>query len=104
MVAAGSVWGPGAATLRGGRGGRVEAMTTQAAIARASDSGQPIRVHTRDGEVLVARVLHCDDRQLHSVVVTSSRPERYGVCDATGFSLRLDAIERVQLLREPISR
>ncbi len=79
-------------------------MTTQAAIARASDSGQPIRVHTRDGEVLVARVLHCDDRELHYVVVTSSRPERYGVCDATGFSLRLDAIERVQLLREPISR
>lgn len=79
-------------------------MTTAAAIARASERGQPIRVHTRDGEVLVARVLHYDERELHYVVVTSSRPERYGVCDATGFTLRLDAIERVQLLREPASR
>jgi hypothetical protein len=76
-------------------------MTVSVAIEQAAESGQPIRVHTRDGEVLVARVLHWDERELHYVVVSSSRPERYGVCDSTGFALRLDAIERVQLLRAP---
>ncbi len=74
-------------------------MSVTSAIARAADSGQPIRVHTSDGEVLVARVLAFDARELHYVVIHSSRPERYGVCDSTGFALRIAAIEKVQLLR-----
>jgi hypothetical protein len=78
-----------------------QSLTLERAIARAADTGQPLRVHTRDGEVLVARVLHHDERELHYLVETSSRPERYGVCDSTGFVLRLDSIERVALLREP---
>jgi hypothetical protein len=76
-------------------------MAIQAEIARARLSGQPIRVHTADGEVVVARVLSVDERELVYAVLTSSRPERYAVCDSTGFTLPLEAIERVQALREP---
>lgn len=76
-------------------------MSVPEQIATAADSGQPVRVHTRDGEVLVARVLQCDEREFRYVVVTSSRPERYGVCDSTGFSLCLDDVDRVVLLEEP---
>lgn len=70
-------------------------------LARAGRTGQPVRVHTRDGEVLVARVLSWDGRELVYAALQSSHPERYGVCDSTGFSLRQDAIERTQLLRDP---
>ncbi len=68
-------------------------------IVRAAETGQPIRVHTADGEVLVARVLAYDDGELTYLVLTSSRPERYAVCDSTGFVLPMRSIEKVSLLR-----
>jgi hypothetical protein len=55
------------------------------AIARALETGQPVRLHASDGEVLVARILSFDDDEIAFAVITSSRPERYGVCDSTGF-------------------
>lgn len=70
-------------------------------LLHAADTGQPIRIHTADGEVIVARVLNCDRVELVYAVITSSRPERYAVCDAVGFSIRCDAVERTQLLRDP---
>jgi hypothetical protein len=69
-------------------------------LLRAADTGQPIRIHTSDGEVLVARVLNCDPEELVYIVITSSRPERYAVCDATGFSIPRHAVERTQLLKD----
>jgi hypothetical protein len=59
----------------------------------------PLRLHTEDGEVLVARVLHFDDAELVYVPVESSRPERYAVCDSTGFTIPLRSIRRAQILR-----
>lgn len=76
-------------------------MAIRAEIARARLSGQPIRVHTADGEVVVARVLSVDDHRMVYAVITSSRPERYAVCDSTGFTVPLAEIERVQTLRDP---
>ena len=67
-------------------------------IARACDSGLDVRLHTRDGEVLVAQVLEYDAEHVRYAVVTSSRPERYAVCDSTGFWLAMGQIERAQLL------
>ncbi len=69
-------------------------------IERAAVTGQPIRVHTVDGEVFVGRVLHYDDEAITYVALTSSHPERYAVCDSTGFAIRLDSVKRVVLLRE----
>ena len=76
-------------------------MAIRAEIARARLSGQPIRVHTADGEVVVARVLSVDDHRMVYAVLTSSRPERYAVCDSTGFTVPLAEIERVQMLQDP---
>jgi len=73
----------------------------QEELIRASQSGQPIRIHRTDGEVLVARVLGYDAEEIVCAVVTSSHPERYGVCDSTGFPIPCSSIERVRLLREP---
>jgi len=70
-------------------------------IVRASETGQPVRVHTSAGEVLVARVLRYDETELVYAVLSSSRPERYAVCDSTGFVIAVSEIERVQLLEEP---
>ncbi len=70
-------------------------------IVRASETGQPVRVHTREGEVLVARILSFDESELVYAVLTSSRPERYAVCDSTGFVLAISEIEKVRLLEEP---
>ena len=58
-----------------------------------------VRVHLRDGEVLVARVLFCDDTVFGYSVETSSMPERYGVCDSTGWERPLSEVERVTPLR-----
>jgi hypothetical protein len=74
-------------------------------LARAFESGRPVRIHARDGEVLVARVLQVDPEAVRFAVVTSSRPERYGVCDSTGFVRRLDELERAVVLEgEPRAR
>ena len=70
-------------------------------IARAFESGRAVRIHARDGEVLVARVLGLDEAELRFAVVTSSRPERYAVCDSTGFVRRFDELERAVVLDSP---
>ncbi len=70
-------------------------------IVRACETGQPVRVHTSEGEVLVARVLSFDETEFVYAVLTSSRPERYAVCDSTGFVLAISEIEKVRLLEEP---
>jgi hypothetical protein len=67
----------------------------------ARTSGQPIRLHSSDGEVVVARVLRCDEHEVTYTVLTSSHPERYAVCDSTGFCMPVAQIERTQLLQEP---
>jgi len=69
-----------------------------ATLAAAAASGQPVRVHLRDGEVLVARVLGLDACELVYAALRSSRPERYAVCDSTGFRVARAEIERVSLL------
>ncbi len=76
-------------------------MSVPEEIVTAAGSGQPVRVHTRDGEVLVARVLQFDERELRYLVLTSSRPERYGVCDSTGFALPMNELRKVVLLKAP---
>ncbi len=76
-------------------------MSVPDEIVTAADSGQPIRIHTRAGEVLVARVLQFDERELRYLVLTSSRPERYGICDSTGFALPIDELQKVVLLKPP---
>jgi hypothetical protein len=73
---------------------------TRDVVFQAVASGRPVRLHARDGEVLVARILDADERGFRFAVVTSSRPERYGVCDSTGFLRDWDEIERVTLLAE----
>ena len=70
-------------------------------IVRARETGQPVRVHTTEGEVLVARVLSYNEMELVYTVLTSSRPERYAVCDSTGFVIPISEIERARLLEEP---
>lgn len=70
-------------------------------IVRARETGQPVRVHTTDGEVLVARVLSYNEMELVYTVLRSSRPERYAVCDSTGFVIPISEIERARLLEEP---
>lgn len=70
-------------------------------IVRARETGQPVRVHTADGEVLVARVLSYNEMELVYTVLSSSRPERYAVCDSTGFVIPISEIERARLLEEP---
>ena len=71
---------------------------TSTAIARALELGQPVRLHARDGEVLVARILSYDEREVCFTVLRSTQPERYAVCDSTGFQRRWDELERAVLV------
>ena len=73
---------------------------TRDVVFQAVQTGCPVRLHTRDGEVLVARILETDEDGIRFAVVTSSRPERYGVCDSTGFLRGWDEIERAALVAE----
>jgi hypothetical protein len=73
---------------------------TRDVVFQAVQSGCPVRLHARDGEVLVARILDADEDGFRFAVVTSSRPERYGVCDSTGFLREWDEIERATPLAE----
>lgn len=73
-------------------------------MARAFETGRSVRLHARDGEVLVARILAFDEQELRFAVVTSSRPERYAVCDSTGFLRRFDELERAVVLDSPDGR
>jgi hypothetical protein len=67
-------------------------------VVRAFETGRDVRLHADDGEVLVARILGFDSDELRFAVVTSSRPERYAVCDSTGFVRRFDELERAVVL------
>jgi hypothetical protein len=71
---------------------------TSTTVARALETGQPVRLHAHDGEVLVARILSFDEDEIRFAVIHSSRPERYGVCDSTGFRRAWDEIERAALV------
>jgi hypothetical protein len=67
-------------------------------VAAAQRQDECIRLHLRDGEVVTARVLGWDGEALVYAPLTSSRPERYALCDATGYSVALESIERAALL------
>jgi hypothetical protein len=73
------------------------------AIAQLIESAQRerrgLRLHLHDGEVVTLRVLDWDGAAVLYAPLTSSHPERYAVCDSTGYSVPLDAIERAQLMR-----
>ncbi|MEE8558563.1 MAG: hypothetical protein V3T14_11835 [Myxococcota bacterium] len=75
--------------------------TPSEAITEAARTGAPVRLHLADGEVVVARILGHDGSHVVYAVVTSSRPEKYAVCDSTGFTVRLDDIDRASVLRDP---
>ena len=75
-------------------------METACTIEAAFETGRPVRLHTHQGEVLVARVIACDADELRYTVVRSSHPERYAICDSTGFALRIDQIDRATILSE----
>jgi hypothetical protein len=76
------------------RGGPSEVLQS------AVETGRSVRIHLSDGEVVVARVLSVDFEEVVYAALTSSRPERYAVCDSTGARARLDAVERAVLLRD----
>ncbi len=69
-------------------------MTVFEGIAAAAKAGGTVRLHVEDGEVVVARVLEYDEERVVYAPVTSSRPERYAVCDSVGFEVPLAAIVR----------
>lgn len=73
-------------------------MSVNAELRRAHEAGKTVRLHRQDGEVLVAQVLRCGEQELVYAVLQSSHPERYAVCDSTGFTLPIAEIERVQVL------
>jgi hypothetical protein len=72
------------------------------AIADLIDTAQreqrPLRLHLREGEVVTVRVLDRDEHEVVYAPLTSSRPERYAVCDSTGFRVPMAEIERVFLV------
>ena len=79
-------------------------MEIPAAIIEAERSGRTLRLHRSDGEVLVLQVLAYDETELVYAVLTSTHPERYGVCDSTGFRLPLVEITSLHLLNRPPAR
>jgi hypothetical protein len=70
-------------------------------VRRAKESGGALRLHTRAGEVIVARVLHADDGRVRCLVLRSSRPENYAQCDSTGLELALEDITCASPVRAP---
>jgi hypothetical protein len=58
------------------------------------ESGAPLRLHARDGEVLVVQVIAAGGGRLRCRVLTSSRPENHASCDSPGFELAIGDIER----------
>jgi len=77
----------------------VERPAPRAVVVEAARTGRSVRLHLFDGEVVVARVLGLDDDGFVYAALTSSRPERYAVCDSTGTPLAFSDLERAQLLR-----
>lgn len=76
-------------------------MTIPEALASAKASGRAVRIERSDGEVVVLKVLALDSAELLYAVYTSTHPERYGVCDSTGFAMPLDEIQGAAVLERP---
>jgi len=74
------------------------AETVEDLVARALRSGESLRLHLREGEVLVAQVLGAGDGRVRCRVLTSSRPENHAHCDSTGLDLALTEIQRAAVL------
>ena len=74
-------------------------MPVLSELESARDTGAAVRLHTVDGEVVIAQVISLHPDELVYAPITSSRPERYAVCDSTGFSLALDDIQRAELVK-----
>ena len=68
-------------------------------IADAARTGGAVRLHLEDGEVVVARILDPGPDEIVYLPEHSSRPEKYAVCDATGFSVPAEAILEVSPVR-----
>ena len=75
-----------------------EARDTAAVIQEAARTGRAVRLHIVDGEVLVARIMDPGPAEVVYAVVTSSRPEKYAFCDATGFAVPLDAVQKASFV------
>ena len=60
-----------------------------------------VSVYSSAGYSVLARILELARGQFRYVALTSSHPERYGVCDSMGFERGLADVDRVTLLREP---
>ena len=63
-------------------------------ILASLESGRPLRLHVRDGEVLVVQVIAATGGRLRCRVLTSSRPENHALCDSPGFEIAIGDIER----------
>lgn len=81
------------------RGGGEGVTDTESVLREAARTGASVRLHIADGEVLVAHIVDPGPEEVVYRVVTSSRPEKYAFCDATGFSVPREAIDRASLLR-----
>jgi hypothetical protein len=79
----------------------VEPAAISELLEAAQRERRSVRLHLADGEVLTALVLHWDDESVLYAPLQSSRPERYAVCDSTGFAVSMTDIQRAQLLRAP---
>jgi hypothetical protein len=73
-------------------------------LQRAVETGGSVRMHLRDGEVVLARVLHVDQDEVVYAALQSSHPERYAVCDSTGARARLDDVARAVLVLQKTKR
>jgi len=78
----------------------MERDAAESVLQSAAESGRPVRIHLRDGEVVVARVLSIDANEVVYAALRSSRPERYAVCDSTGARAPLAEVERAALVRD----
>lgn len=71
------------------------------AIEEAQKAGKPLRILRSDGEEILAKVLGREGEVLLYAVYTSTHPERYGICDSTGFRLPLREIQSAVLSDAP---
>ena len=76
----------------------------RASLTRAHEERKALRIARADGEEIVARLLAYDAETLTIAVHTSTHPERYAVCDSTGFELALAEVLEVEVLDNPPPR
>ena len=70
-------------------------------LEQALNTQKALRIERDDGEVIVAQLLRYGSGELFYAVYTSTHPERYGVCDSTGFRLGLGEIRSAEILESP---